>query len=52
MEELIDGMMEYVCDCLCKHREETDQDELDEICCECEMGRYRDELLKRGGKKE
>lgn len=50
MEEIVNGMMCYVCDSLCKHRENAeDQDELDEICCECEMGRYRDELLKCGG---
>ena len=47
MEETVEEMMEYVCDCLCKHRERAeDQDELDEICCECEMNRYREEILK------
>ncbi len=50
MEQIVEEMMEYVCDCLCKHRTGADQEELDEICCECEMGRFREEILKHNAK--
>lgn len=41
MDEITTEMAEFICDDLCKHREEgLSQDELDEICCECKMGQF------------
>lgn len=46
IEEITTEMMEHVCDKLCKYPVETmDQEELEDICCECEMGRFSSELL-------
>ena len=36
MEKIMEEMAEYVCDNICRHR--TDQDRMDDICAECEMG--------------
>ena len=40
MEEIIDEMAGYVCDKICRHRigDSLDQERLDEICAECDMG--------------
>ncbi len=38
-------LLEYVCDRLCKYRDiAEDQDELDDICCECEITELVDRL--------
>lgn len=38
-------LLGYVCDNLCKYRDVTDdQDELDDICCECEIEELVDGL--------
>lgn len=47
MEQLTEAMMEHCCDKLCKYPHEVeDQDELDDICCECEMEEFVDEILR------
>ena len=39
MEETVEEMMKYVCDEICRHRRNgLDQDRMDEICAECDMG--------------
>lgn len=41
MDKITTEMAEHICDNLCRFpREVSEQDELDEICCECEMGRF------------
>ena len=42
MEEIMKKMCEYVCDSICRHRADAgpDQERLDDICAECEMGDY------------
>lgn len=41
-------LLEYVCDNLCKHREAAeDQDELDDICCECEITELVGRLVRK-----
>ncbi len=40
-------LLGYVCDRLCKYRDKAeDQDELDDICCECEIEELVDGLGK------
>lgn len=40
MEKIMEEMAEYVCDNICRHRTDAgpDQDRMDDICAECEMG--------------
>lgn len=40
VERIIDEMTGYVCDKICKHNGDLDQDRLDEICAECKMGNH------------
>lgn len=41
MDKLVEPMMEHICDSLCRHPAEApDQETLDRICAECEMGKY------------
>lgn len=41
MDKLTTEMMEHICDNLCKHPcNAKDQEELDEICAECIMGKF------------
>lgn len=41
-------LLTYVCDRLCKYREAAeDQDELDDICCECELSELVDRLAEK-----
>lgn len=41
-------LLAYVCDNLCKHREAAgDYDELDDICCECEIEELVDRLEEK-----
>lgn len=52
MDEITMEMMEYICDNLCRHpREVEDQDELDDICAECEMGQFVCDILNQCGEK-
>lgn len=46
MDQITTEMAEFICDDICKHREEgLSQDELDEICCDCKMGQFICEIL-------
>ena len=47
MDKLTTEMMEYICDNLCKHpiRVGQTQEELDDICAECRMGKFVCEIL-------
>lgn len=46
MDKLVEPMMEHVCDSLCRHPAEApDQETLDKICAECEMGKHRCGIL-------
>lgn len=39
-------MMEYICDTLCRYpTTAADQDQLDDICAECEMGKFVCDIL-------
>lgn len=41
MDKLVESMMEHVCDHLCRFpREQINQEQLEEICAECQMGEY------------
>lgn len=40
MEKITTEFAEYICDKLCKHPYECDQEELEEICAECRMGKF------------
>lgn len=41
MDKITTEMAEHICDNICRFpREVEEQDELDEICCECEIGRF------------
>lgn len=47
MDKLTTEMMEHICDNLCKHpiRVGQTQDELDDICAECKMGKFVCDIL-------
>lgn len=47
MEELTDKIAEHFCSDLCRHPHRTDisQDELDDICCECQIGKFVCDIL-------
>lgn len=47
MDKLTTEMMEHICDNLCKHpiREGQTQDELEDICAECKMGKFVCDIL-------
>lgn len=46
IREQIDGMMKHICDGLCKYPIMlSDQDDLDDVCAECELGGYTCRLL-------
>lgn len=47
MDKLTTEMMEHICDNLCKHpiRVGQTQDELDDICAECKMGKFICDIL-------
>lgn len=46
MENIVDSMAEYICDNVCKHPVKcTSEEELDDICCECNLGRYVCDIL-------
>lgn len=46
MDAITTAMMEHVCDNLCRHPRATkDEEELEEICAGCEMGKYVCEIL-------
>lgn len=46
MDEITTEMAEFICDDLCKHREEgLTQEELEDICCACKIGHYICEIL-------
>lgn len=49
IDEITTEMMEHICDKLCRHSVESmDQESQEEICCECEMGRFSNELMNFG----
>lgn len=56
MDELLkvlEPMMEYVCDHLCRYPNEvTDQEELDAICESCEMNKHTTDILNMVQEKE
>lgn len=45
MDQITTEMAEYICDKICRYPREMEQEELDEHCCECEMGRFICEIL-------
>lgn len=46
MDEIITQMMEYVCDQLCKKKEEvSSEDEMEDICAGCDMGDFVCKIL-------
>ena len=47
MEEIIDKMAEHFCGSLCRHPYRTDitQNELDDICFECQMEKFVCDIL-------
>lgn len=47
MDKLTTEMMEHICDNLCKHPNRVDitQEELDEVCDECKMGKFVCDIL-------
>ncbi len=47
MDKAIDNMREYVCDTLCKFRDDNSltQEELDAICEGCRLEAYTDDIL-------
>ena len=47
MDQITTEMAEYFCDKLCRHSCRTDitQEELEDICCGCEMGRFVCDIL-------
>lgn len=48
LEEIITKMMEYVCDTLCKYPCKEEQEQLDIICADCEMGQFVCDILNAG----
>lgn len=42
VDKLTTEMLEHICDNICKHpcRTDIDQEELEEICAECKMGKF------------
>lgn len=40
MDQIVERMTEYICDSLCKNPEKYSEEELQEICAECEMGQF------------
>lgn len=47
-EEIVTEMMETVCDKICKYPcTIEDQDELDDICCDCPVSDFTTELLNK-----
>ena len=51
IDELLEEMLEHICDKLCKYPNEADEDELEDIYCECEMGRYINEIKEKAAVK-
>ena len=45
MIQITTEMAEHICDKLCRFPREMKQEELDEHCCECEMGRFISEIM-------
>lgn len=46
MDKLAAEMMEHICDNLCKHPcNANDQEELEDICAECKMGKFVCDIL-------
>jgi len=44
--KILESMMEYICESLCRYpKEVTDQEELDEICGSCEMNGHTSDIL-------
>lgn len=54
MEELTDKMAEHFCGNLCRHPYRTDisQDQLDDICDECQMGEFICDILNEHNHEE
>ncbi len=40
MKQILEEMMEYICDKRCRFPNEVEQEELDEICEQCAMNGY------------
>lgn len=45
MDTITTEMAEHICDKLCRFPMEMEQEELDEHCCECKMGRFICDIL-------
>ena len=52
MDQITTEMMEHICDNLCKHPcNAEDQEELDDICAECEMAKFICDVLNLHNKR-
>lgn len=53
IEEITDNMAEHFCNNLCWHPKRTDisQEQLEDICCECQMGKYMCDILNESERK-
>lgn len=52
MDKITTEMAEHICDNLCRFPREMSQEELDEHCCECELGRFICSILNEHNRKE
>lgn len=54
MDAITTEMMEHICDNICKHpcRTDIDQEELEEICADCKMGKFVCDILNQYNKQE
>ena len=51
MDRITTEMAEHICDNLCKHPcQNLDQEELEEICADCELGHYICDILNEHNK--
>lgn len=50
INQITTEMAEYVCDNICRHMGEfEDEADLEEICCECKLGQYICDILNECG---
>ena len=53
MDRITTEMAEHICDNLCKHPcQNLDQEELEEICANCELGHYICDILNEHNKEK
>ena len=53
MDRITTEMAEHICDNLCKHLcQNLDQEELEEICADCELGHFICDILNEHNKEK